>query len=137
MANDLYVIHENDYMQHITDKVALYNMVRTIAEAVRELPECDKLASLKCAAANMAKCAQMMFDGWGIPEEYLEEGDRVHLTELFEEELLPVEDYIDDDESGGIDNSSNIRMMAEMLTDAIDRQTTVMRQILVELSLDD
>ena len=137
MSNDLYVIHENDYMQHITDKVALYNMVRTIAEAVRELPECEKLASLKCAAANMEKWAQMMFDGWGIPEEYLEEGDRVHLTELFEEELLPVEDYIDDDESGGIDNSSDICMMAEMMTEAIDRQTTVMRQILVELSLDD
>ena len=137
MSNDLYVIHENDYMQHITDKVELYNKVRTITEAVRELPECDKLASLKCAAANVKKCAQMMFDGWGIPEEYLEDGDRAHLTELMAEELLPVEDYIDDDESGGIDNSSNIRMMAEMLTDAIDRQTTVMRQILVELSLDD
>ena len=137
MSNDLYVIHESDYMQHITDKVELYNMVRTLTEAVCELPECEKLVSLKCAAENMEKCAQMMFDGWGIPEEYLEDGDRAHLTELMEEELLPVEDYIDDDESGGIDNSSNIRMMAEMLTDAIDRQTTVMRQILVELSLDD
>ena len=137
MSNGLYVIHENDYMQHITDKVELYNMVRTITEAVRELPDCEKLASLKCAAANMEKCAQMMFDGWGIPEEYLEDGDRAHLTELFEEELLPVEDYIDNEESGGNDNSSDIRMMAEMLTEAIDRQTTVMRQILVELSFDD
>lgn len=91
MSNDLYVIHENDYMQHITDKVELYNMMRTITEAVRELPECEKLVSLKCAAANMEKCAQMMFDAWGIPEEYLEDGNRVHLTELFEEELLPVE----------------------------------------------
>ena len=135
MSNDLYVIHENDYMQHITDKVALYNMVRTIAEAVRELPECEKLASLKCAAANMEKCAQMMFDGWGIPEEYLEDGDRVHLTELFEEELLPVEDY--ESEPCVEESASDIRMMAEMLTEAIDRQTTVMRQILVELSLDD
>lgn len=136
MSNDLYVIHENDYMQHITDKVELYNMVRTITEAVRELPDCEKLASLKCSAANMEKCEQMMFNGWGIPEEYLEDGDRAHLTELMEEELLPVEDYIDD-ESVGTDNLSDIRMMAEMLTDAIDRQTTVMRQILVELSLDD
>ena len=79
----------------------------------------------------------MMFNGWGIPVEYLEDGDRVHLTELFEEELLPVEEYIDDEESGWNDNSSDIRMMAEMLTEAIDRQSTVMRQILVELSLDD
>jgi len=135
MSNDLYVIHENDYMQHITDKVELYNMVCTITEAVRELPECDKLASLKCAAANVKKCAQMMFDGWGIPEEYLEDGDRAHLTELMEEELLPVEDY--ESELCAEESVSDIRMMAEMLTDAIDRQTTVMRQILVELSLDD
>ena len=137
MSNDLYVIHENDYMQHITDKVELYNMMRTITEAVRELPDCEKLASLKCSAANMEKCAQMMFDGWGIPEEYLEDGDKVHLAELMEEELLPVEEYIDDEESSGNENLSDIRKMAEMLTDAIDRQTTVMRQILVELSLDD
>ena len=137
MSNDLYVIHENDYMQHITAKVELYNMVCTITEAVRELPDCEKLASLKCSAANMEKCAQMMFDAWGIPEEYLEDGNRVHLTELLEEELLPVEEYIDDEESGWNDNSSDIRMMAEMLTEAIDRQSTVMRQILVELSLDD
>ena len=137
MSNDLYVIHENDYMQHITAKVELYNMVCTITEVGRELPDCEKLASLKCSAANMEKCAQMMFNGWGIPVEYLEDGDRVHLTELFEEELLPVEEYIDDEESGWNDNSSDIRMMAEMLTEAIDRQSTVMRQILVELSLDD
>ena len=135
MSNDLYVIHENDYMQHITDKVELYNMVCTITEAVCKLPECDKLASLKCAAANMEKCAQMMFDGWGIPEEYLEDGDRVHLTELFEEELLPVEDY--ESEPCAEESVSDIRMMAEMLSEAIDRQSTVMRQILVELSLDD
>ena len=135
MSNDLYVIHENDYMQHITDKVELYNMVRTITEAVRELPECEKLASLKCSAANMEKCEQMMFNGWGIPEEYLEDGDRAHLTELMEEELLPVENY--ESETYTEKSASDIRMMAEMLTDAIDRQTTVMRQILVELSLDD
>ena len=135
MSNGLYVIHENDYMQHITDKVELYNMVRTITEAVRELPDCEKLASLKCAAANMEKCAQMMFDGWGIPEEYLEDGDRAHLVELMEEELLPVEDY--ESEPCAEKSVSDIRMMAEMLADAIDRQTTVMRQILVELSLND
>lgn len=135
MANDLYVIHENDYMQHITDKVELYNMVRTITEAVCELPECEKLASLKCAAENMEKCAQTMFNGWGIPEEYLEDGDRVHLAELLEEELLPVEDY--ESEPYTEESASDIRMMAEILTEAIDRQTTVMRQILVELSLDD
>lgn len=135
MANDLYVIHENDYMQHITAKVELYNMVCTITEAVRELPDCEKLASLKCAAENMEKCAQMMFDGWRIPEEYLEDGDNAYLTELFEEELLPVENY--ESEPYTEESASDIRMMAEMLTDAIDRQTTVMRQILVELSLDD
>ncbi len=95
-----YLIHEDDYLSHIEEKVKLYSFVRQLAFAVRALPDCPPNHAVKKIADDFDIRADALFKTWGIPRSYLCTGDADELCELMENELIEPEDagYYTDDE---------------------------------------
>ena len=92
MNNEHYLIHKDDYISHIDDKVKLYSFVKQL---------CHHITKMKMTPANEHICkmakhfyieADKMFDSWGIPGSYLVFGDESDLAELMENELIAPED---------------------------------------------
>lgn len=92
MNNEHYLIHKDDYISHIDDKVKLYSFVKQL---------CHHVTKMKMTPANEHICkmakhfyieADKMFDSWGIPGSYLVFGDESDLAELMENELIAPED---------------------------------------------
>ena len=89
MDNELYLIHEDDYLRHIDHKLEMYDLVLELVRTLRE-----DLAEGETARAVRDLCsyeqqAHILFEGWTIPDEYAESGDPDDLAQLMEEELLP------------------------------------------------
>lgn len=100
MENEnLYLIHEDDYIRHIDEKLELYAMLRQTASAVKKLPDTKANKEAKRIAGIYSDRAKAMYDGWGIPDHYLITADMDDLCELMENELItPVEaGYYPDD----------------------------------------
>ena len=101
MNNEHYLIHKDDYVKHINEKVMLYSFVKQLAHHVTKM----KMTPANEHICKMAKHfyieADKMFDSWGIPGSYLVFGDESDLAELMENELIAPEDagyYPCDDE---------------------------------------
>ena len=66
-----YLIHEDDYIRHINEKVMLYSFVKQLAHHVGKMKPIRGNESL----IKMAKCydtaAENLFSSWGIPKSYL------------------------------------------------------------------
>lgn len=92
MENKMYLIHEDDYIKHIDEKVFLYSLVKQLTHHVARLA--PNRGSKKIS--NMAKCydaaADKLFRSWGIPVSYLVFGNKDDLSELMENELITPED---------------------------------------------
>ena len=96
MDNELYLIHEDDYLRHIDHKLEMYDLVLELVRTLRE-----DLAEGETARAVRDLCsyeqqAHILFEGWTIPDEYAESGDPDDLAQLMEDELLPADDGDDD-----------------------------------------
>ena len=101
MDNELYLIHEDDYLRHIDHKLEMYHLLLELVRALR-----DDLAEGETARAVRDLCsyeqqAHILFEGWTIPDEYAESGDPDDLAQLMEEELLPAEDEEDEEDGEG------------------------------------
>ena len=101
MDNKLYLIHEDDYLNHIDHQLEMYDL---LLEAVRTLRK--DLEAGETARALRDLCAyeqegHTLFEGWDIPDEYVESGDPDDLAQLMEEELLPAEDEEDEEDGEG------------------------------------
>ena len=130
-----YLIHEDDYIRHINEKVMLYSFVKQLTHHIGKMKPIRVNESL----IKMAKCydtaAENLFNSWGIPKSYLVFDNKEDLAELMENELIEpeeagyffcddecccgnceccceAEDYDDDEE---IDEDENFaEMMAEL-----------------------
>ena len=130
-----YLIHEDDYIRHINEKVMLYSFVKQLTHHVGKMKPIRGNESL----IKMAKCydtaAENLFSSWGIPKSYLVFDNKEDLAGLMENELIEpeeagyffcddecccgnceccceAEDYDDDEE---IDEDENFaEMMAEL-----------------------
>ena len=96
MDNELYLIHEDDYLRHIDHKLEMYHLLLELVRALR-----DDLAEGETARAVRDLCsyeqqAHILFECWTIPDEYAESGDPDDLAQLMEDELLPADDGDDD-----------------------------------------
>ena len=106
MDNKLYLIHEDDYLRHIDQKLEMYDLVLELVRTLRE-----DLAEGETARAVRDLCsfeqdAHIMFECWTIPDAYVESlGDMAYLSRLMEKELLPADD--EDTEDGDEDGSEN------------------------------
>ena len=86
MDNELYLIHEDDYLRHIDHKLEMYHLLLELVRALR-----DDLAEGETARAVRDLCsyeqqAHILFEGWTIPDEYAESGDPDDLAQLMEED---------------------------------------------------
>lgn len=100
MENEkMYLIHEEDYIRHIDEKLELYAMLRQTASAVKKLPDSKANKEAKRIAGIFSDRAKAMYDGWGIPDRYLITADMDDLCELMENELIEPEEagYYPDD----------------------------------------
>ena len=118
MDNELYLIHEDDYLRHIDHKLEMYDLVLELVRTLRE-----DLAEGETARAVRDLCsykqqAHILFEGWTIPDEYAESGDPDDLAQLMEEELLPAGDGEEDSEDDGEGKSLSELLLrtAELMT---------------------
>ena len=118
MDNELYLIHEDDYLRHIDHKLEMYHLLLELVRALR-----DDLTEGETARAVRDLCsyeqqAHILFEGWTIPDEYAESGDPDDLAQLMEEELLPAGDGDEDSEDNGEEKSLSELLLrtAELMT---------------------
>lgn len=92
MDNNLYLIHEEDYIKHIDEKVLLYSFVIQLTHHIAKLkPTCENEKLIKMAKYYETS-AENLFSFWGIPKSYLVYDNKEDLTELMENELIEPEE---------------------------------------------
>ena len=92
MSNEMYLIHGDDYLSHIEDKVHLYSMLKQLNHQIARLPSNRGCKELSVLAAQYDEIAEEMFRSWGIPKSYLVFRNDDALAELMENELIDPED---------------------------------------------
>lgn len=92
MNNNVYLIHEEDYIKHIDDKVELFMMLQGLANLVSKLPPDEKNIPAIALAKHHRNESEAMFKTWGIPRSYMIFGSEADLAELMENELIAPEE---------------------------------------------
>lgn len=92
MNNEHYLIHKDDYVKHIDEKVMLYSFVKQLCHHVTKMKMTPENGHICKMAKHFFIEADKMFDSWGIPGSYLVFGDESDLAELMENELIAPED---------------------------------------------
>ena len=103
MNNNVYLIHEEDYIKHINEKMMLYSFVKQLTHHIGRMKPTRANEAIMKMAGTYAGIAENLFDSWGIPKSYLVFDDKEALAELMENELIAPEDagyYPCDDECG-------------------------------------
>ena len=101
MNNEMYLIHKDDYINHIDNQLRLYVMVKHLALNIKRLAPNRGSKKISDMANNYNALAESMFKSLGIPKSYMLFGDEKALAELMENELIAPEDagyYPIDDE---------------------------------------
>ena len=101
MNNEMYLIHKDDYINHIDNQLHLYVMVKQLALHINRLAPNRGSKKISDMAKHYNALAESMFKSLGIPKSYLLFGDEEALAELMENELIAPEDagyYPIDDE---------------------------------------
>ena len=90
-CENLFLIHEDTYIDHINEKIRLYSMVQQLASMAKALPSNRGSAALTRLATTLDKESEEMFKSWGIPGSYLLFGNSDDLTGVMFDELLTPE----------------------------------------------
>ena len=101
MNNEMYLIHKDDYLNHIDNQLRLYVMVKQLALNIKRLAPNRGSKKISDMANNYNVIAESLFKSLGIPKSYILFGDEASLAELMENELIAPEDagyYPIDDE---------------------------------------
>ena len=101
MNNEMYLIHKDDYINHIDNQIRLYVMVKQLAVNIKRLAPNRGSKKITDMANHYNAIAESMFKNLGIPKSYILFGDEASLAELMENELIAPEDagyYPIDDE---------------------------------------
>ena len=92
MCNNEYLIHEDDYIRHINEKVMLYSFVKQLTHHIGKMKPTRGNENI----IKMAKCydtaAENLFSSWGIPKSYLVFDNKEDLAGLMENELIEPEE---------------------------------------------
>lgn len=92
MNEKLYLIHEDDYIKHINEKIALYSMVKQLTHQIARLAPNRGNKALANMSKAFERAAGDMFHSWGIPVSYLMSDNYDDLAELMENELIEPEE---------------------------------------------
>lgn len=97
MEIKLYLIKDEDYIAHINDKVGMYGQLTALARETRDLLAENKSAAALRLLAKYEKAAKAAFETWGVPVSYIATGNAAELSELMENDLLPLNELLDCD----------------------------------------
>jgi len=90
--DDVFMIHIDDYVKHIDDKLTLYAMLRQMEAAIGKLPECQSTREVHERMAAFSPQLKELWEGWNIPKRYLISGELDDLSNVMEDELMEPED---------------------------------------------
>lgn len=108
--DDLFMIHLDDYLSHIDDKLTLYAMLRQMEAVIGKLPECKATNQARKQMAAFSPRMNEMWEGWNIPMRYLVSCELDDLSEVMEDELMEPEDagyYSEGSDIYAADNCGN------------------------------
>lgn len=97
MEIKLYLIKDEDYIAHINDKVGMYGQLTALTRETRDLLAENKAAAALRLLAKYEKAAKAAFETWGIPVSYIATGNAAELSELMENDLLPLNELMECD----------------------------------------
>ena len=125
--DDIFLIHLDDYIRHIDDKLALYAMLRQMEAAISKLPKCGDTAEVRKRMEVFSSKIKEMWEDWNIPTRYLISGELDDLNDVMDDELMEPEDAgyycegsdIHADERGEDDLPDHELLLA--LTDTADK----------------
>jgi len=92
MTDNVYLIHEGDFIKHIDEKVLLYSFVKQLTFQIAKLPPTAGNQRLIKMAKYYETASENLFNFWGIPKSYLVCDNKEALAELMENELITPED---------------------------------------------
>ena len=96
MDNELYLIHLDDYLDHIDGKLEMYDLLLELVRSVRKDLEAGEPSQAMRTLCAYEQQAHELYEGWDISDAYAESGDPDDLAQLMEDELLPADDGDDD-----------------------------------------
>ena len=88
----MYLIHGEDYLTHIYEKVEMYLLLKQLISEVDEIPPCPANHDAKEMAMALRDISDNIFADWNIPESFLSDGDEDDLTDLMDDELFSPEE---------------------------------------------
>lgn len=68
MNNEHYLIHKDDYVKHINEKVLLYSFVKQLTHHIAKLKPTQANGSIKKMAGAYILAAENLFDSWGMEQ---------------------------------------------------------------------
>ncbi len=90
--DNVFMIHLDDYIRHIDDKLELYAMLRQLEDAIGKLPVCRDTNQVRSRMAAFSPKLKELWEGWNIPKRYLVSGELDDLCEVMDDELMEPED---------------------------------------------
>ena len=90
--DDIFLIHLDDYIQHIDDKLTLYAMLRQMEALISKLPDCEATSQVREQMAAFSPKIKEMWEDWNIPAGYLISGELDDLSDVMDDELMEPED---------------------------------------------
>lgn len=87
MDSGLYLIHEDNYIAHIDDKVGMYDLLTRLVQEAREQLAVGCIPKALRVLTKFEAEASETFAGWGVPKSYIESGDADELYGLMLEDL--------------------------------------------------
>lgn len=92
MNNKAYLIHEEDYIKHIDEKVLLYSFVKQLAHCIVRMKTTGADDDFIKMAESYGATAENLFNSWGIPKSYVTLDNKDDLAPLMENELIAPEE---------------------------------------------
>lgn len=90
--DNVFMIHLDDYIRHIDEKLALYAMLCQLEEAIGKLPECRPTSEVRSRMASFSPKLKELWESWNIPRRYLVSGELDDLCDVMDDELMEPED---------------------------------------------
>ena len=84
MNNKVYLIHEEDYIKHIDEKVLLYSFVKQLAHCIGRMKTTGADDDFIKMAESYGATAENLFNSWGIPKSYVTLDNKDDLVPLME-----------------------------------------------------
>ena len=112
----VFMIHLDDYIRHIDEKLELYAMLRQLEEAIGKLPECKSTAEARQCMAAFAPKLKELWESWNIPQRYFVSGELDDLCDVMDDELMEPED------AGYFSEGSDIRAGKNAIPELADHE---------------